>query len=425
MAAGLGTRMRSATPKHLHPLLGRRIVDWVIAAARTPAPTRSSSSRRPRRATVRRASSVARAGASRSARATPCAPRATQLGAASRRRARALGRHAAAHARSCCATLVDDASGRARRGDRPVVRAAASRELRPHRPRRVRPPRARSSRRRTRRRTSWSSARSTPRSTSSQPRSSGRHSSSSSRTTRRASSISPTRSASSSTTGEPSRVHVAPDPVAAEGDQHARRARASSRCAARPHQPRAHARRRHDRRPELDLDRAGRRARAGRDAFTRSRSITRRDVDGSPSRREIGPFAFVPSPGHDARRRREDGHLRRGEELPHRRARRRSRTSPTSATPRSARIRTSPPATSPRTSRTSPAAARRQRDREQRQDRCRQYVRCSGRGWRRCLACAGRSHHRRCPARVACRLRAAPDQRRKAGSTRSMETGHG
>ena len=34
MAAGLGTRMRSATPKHLHPLLGRRVVDWVIDAAR-------------------------------------------------------------------------------------------------------------------------------------------------------------------------------------------------------------------------------------------------------------------------------------------------------------------------------------------------------------------------------------------------------
>src|SRR5438067_1745970 len=32
MAAGLGTRMKSATPKHLHPLLGRRLVDWVIAA---------------------------------------------------------------------------------------------------------------------------------------------------------------------------------------------------------------------------------------------------------------------------------------------------------------------------------------------------------------------------------------------------------
>src|SRR5581483_8698046 len=33
MAAGLGTRMRSALPKHLHPLLGRRVVDWVLAAA--------------------------------------------------------------------------------------------------------------------------------------------------------------------------------------------------------------------------------------------------------------------------------------------------------------------------------------------------------------------------------------------------------
>jgi bifunctional UDP-N-acetylglucosamine pyrophosphorylase/glucosamine-1-phosphate N-acetyltransferase len=34
MAAGLGTRMRSATPKHLHPLLGRRLIDWVLEAAR-------------------------------------------------------------------------------------------------------------------------------------------------------------------------------------------------------------------------------------------------------------------------------------------------------------------------------------------------------------------------------------------------------
>jgi bifunctional UDP-N-acetylglucosamine pyrophosphorylase / glucosamine-1-phosphate N-acetyltransferase len=34
MAAGLGTRMRSAVPKHLHPLLGRRMVDWVLEAAR-------------------------------------------------------------------------------------------------------------------------------------------------------------------------------------------------------------------------------------------------------------------------------------------------------------------------------------------------------------------------------------------------------
>ena len=34
MAAGLGTRMRSDVPKHLHPLLGRRMVDWVLSAAR-------------------------------------------------------------------------------------------------------------------------------------------------------------------------------------------------------------------------------------------------------------------------------------------------------------------------------------------------------------------------------------------------------
>ena len=34
MAGGLGTRMRSSVPKHLHPLLGRRVVDWVIEAAR-------------------------------------------------------------------------------------------------------------------------------------------------------------------------------------------------------------------------------------------------------------------------------------------------------------------------------------------------------------------------------------------------------
>ena len=34
MAAGIGRRMKSATPKQLHPLLGRRMVDWVVEAAR-------------------------------------------------------------------------------------------------------------------------------------------------------------------------------------------------------------------------------------------------------------------------------------------------------------------------------------------------------------------------------------------------------
>ena len=40
MAAGLGTRMKSDTPKHLHPLLGRRMVDWVIGAAQALEPER-------------------------------------------------------------------------------------------------------------------------------------------------------------------------------------------------------------------------------------------------------------------------------------------------------------------------------------------------------------------------------------------------
>jgi bifunctional UDP-N-acetylglucosamine pyrophosphorylase / glucosamine-1-phosphate N-acetyltransferase len=34
MAGGLGTRMRSAVPKHFHPLLGRPMIDWIVAAGR-------------------------------------------------------------------------------------------------------------------------------------------------------------------------------------------------------------------------------------------------------------------------------------------------------------------------------------------------------------------------------------------------------
>jgi bifunctional UDP-N-acetylglucosamine pyrophosphorylase/glucosamine-1-phosphate N-acetyltransferase len=40
MAAGLGTRMRSETPKHLHPLLGRRVLDWVLEAVEPLEPDR-------------------------------------------------------------------------------------------------------------------------------------------------------------------------------------------------------------------------------------------------------------------------------------------------------------------------------------------------------------------------------------------------
>ena len=39
MAAGLGTRMKSATPKHLHPLLGRPLVAWTLDAVRAVEPS--------------------------------------------------------------------------------------------------------------------------------------------------------------------------------------------------------------------------------------------------------------------------------------------------------------------------------------------------------------------------------------------------
>jgi bifunctional UDP-N-acetylglucosamine pyrophosphorylase/glucosamine-1-phosphate N-acetyltransferase len=34
MAGGLGTRMKSAVPKHFHEILGRRMVDWIVEAGR-------------------------------------------------------------------------------------------------------------------------------------------------------------------------------------------------------------------------------------------------------------------------------------------------------------------------------------------------------------------------------------------------------
>src|SRR3954451_1802289 len=34
MAGGLGTRMKSAVPKHFHDLLGRPMVEWIIEAGR-------------------------------------------------------------------------------------------------------------------------------------------------------------------------------------------------------------------------------------------------------------------------------------------------------------------------------------------------------------------------------------------------------
>ena len=75
MAAGLGTRMRSAIPKHLHPILGRRMVDWVSRRRARSESIRSSSSRRPRQRRRLRRARGRGAGESRSARGTPSAAR--------------------------------------------------------------------------------------------------------------------------------------------------------------------------------------------------------------------------------------------------------------------------------------------------------------------------------------------------------------
>ena len=95
MAGGLGTRMRSATPKHFHALLGRHMVDWVIEAAR-PLALESPLVVVTATASADRYERGHRSGAAAPSRHRRCRASAREaLG--HRRRARALGRHAAAH----------------------------------------------------------------------------------------------------------------------------------------------------------------------------------------------------------------------------------------------------------------------------------------------------------------------------------------
>ena len=128
--------MRSALPKHLHPILGRRMVDWVLEAARPlePAPLVVVAS--PRRRGVRR-----RRGRDPGA-------------AAGHRRRGALGRGALAGAHEVLVLSGDtpllttallsgllDATGSGRRRDGALVRPGGRPQLRPDRPRRRRRPR--------------------------------------------------------------------------------------------------------------------------------------------------------------------------------------------------------------------------------------------------------------------------------------------
>ena len=276
--------------------------------------------------------------------------------------------------------LVDTHRERGRGRDRPLVRAAGRARVRAHRPRRRRPARPHRRGRRRDRRGARAPRGQLRRSTSSAPRSSGPCSSGSSRTTRRASSTSPTRSACSSATARPSPCTSPPDRVRGGGHQHARRARRRRRRAARPDQRGAHARRRDDRR-----------SRRRRGSTPTSRS--------SPTS-TIHPFSVLRGADPDRDRRQRSarsptsgrarcsasgskvGHVRRDQELDGRRPdegpapllhrRRRDRRG----------LRTSPPGTSPPTSATSPGQPKSDDpDREQRQDRCPQYVRCSCRDW--------------------------------------------
>ena len=210
MAAGLGTRMRSATPKHLHPLLGRRMVDWVLAAAREAGAEPLVVVASPQTRGRLRRSPASPCKRSRSAPAMPFAQRASG---------------------STSATgdvLVLS-------GDTPLLTAELLRELvETHRRERAaatvlsfeppdpraygrlvrdgdEPPRAHRRGRRRNARRARAARGQLARSTSSPPRSCGRPSSGSIRTTRRASSTSPTRSRTLVGDGEPVAIHVASD----------------------------------------------------------------------------------------------------------------------------------------------------------------------------------------------------------------------
>ena len=102
MAAGLGTRMRSKVPKHLHPLLGRRLMDWPIEAARGLDPDPLVVVLSPETAEAAGTIDGARVAIQHEPRGTGDAVASArgELDGFEGRRARALGRRAAAHARA-------------------------------------------------------------------------------------------------------------------------------------------------------------------------------------------------------------------------------------------------------------------------------------------------------------------------------------
>ena len=367
--------MRSAVPKHFHPILGRRMVDWVIETGRAtgadPLVVVASPAGARR---VRRERRHGRgAGDSRSAPATRCA-RARARSPATTGDVLVLSGDTpllTARAPRASSSPTHRARGRGRDGPHvePPDPRVYGRIVRDAGRRRA----ARSSRAPTRRRRSARSARSTRRSTSSA-----------------ADALWPAleRLQPKNAQGELYLTDAIEILVGAgEKVGRARRAptRARPRASTRASSSRTPAPILRDRineahmlagvtivDPSDDLDRADRRARARRRRSIRSPSCAAPRA--SPTGAEIGANTvaidaahrgrrdrralLLPSPRHGPRRVLQGGHLRGDQELDASATERRCRTCRTSATPRSARTRTSAPARSPPTSRTSPASRR-------------------------------------------------------------------
>ena len=141
LAAGKGTRMKSARPKVLHPLAGRPLIEHVLRTADqldAGAHDRSSSATAPTRS-ARRSPARPNAGVRRAVAAARHRPRA----AAGRAGARGQDRHGAAALRATCrccsrhAQRLLERHRRAQRGrDGADGGARRSVRLRPHRARR-------------------------------------------------------------------------------------------------------------------------------------------------------------------------------------------------------------------------------------------------------------------------------------------------
>ena len=143
LAAGLGTRMHSETPKHLHPLLGRRLADWVVEAARELGPDPLVVVTSPDYADAFEGVEVAVQAEPRGTGDAAAAARASLRGLR-RRRARRHGRRGHDHERAARPAPGDPPLG-GRSRDRPLLRARRARRVRPNRAQRRR--RARGDRR--------------------------------------------------------------------------------------------------------------------------------------------------------------------------------------------------------------------------------------------------------------------------------------